>query len=102
MNKTKHTPGPWTAFIEESVNVIAIMAGGEIGRGGREIVGWTGFDGNSIESVAENAANARLIAAAPDLLEACEAALHAFEDNWAINWEDLSVAIAKARGEVTP
>ena len=43
-------------------------------------------------------ANARLIAAAPELLEACKAALGAFEHNHAINWDDLARAIDKAEG----
>lgn len=44
-------------------------------------------------------ANADLISAAPDLYSACDMALHAFEDGWAINWDDLRSALAKARGE---
>lgn len=43
-------------------------------------------------------ANAKLIAAAPDLLAACKAALGAFEHNHAINWDDLQAAIDKAEG----
>lgn len=39
-----------------------------------------------------------LIAAAPDLLEACKKALKAFEYNWAINWDELRNAIKKAEG----
>lgn len=42
--------------------------------------------------------DARLIAAAPDLLAACKAALGAFEHNHAIDWDDLVRAIAKAEG----
>ena len=44
-------------------------------------------------------ADARLIAAAPDLLAACKAALGAFENNNCIDWGDLEKAIAKAEGE---
>ncbi len=44
--------------------------------------------------------NARLIAAAPELLEQCKLALNAFEKNWAINWDDLRRAIAKAEGRL--
>jgi hypothetical protein len=43
-------------------------------------------------------ANARLIAAAPDLLAACKLALGAFERNDAIDWNELAGAIAKAEG----
>lgn len=41
-------------------------------------------------------ANARLIAAAPDLLAACKMALGAFEHNHAIDWKILVDAIEKA------
>jgi len=43
-------------------------------------------------------ANARLIAAAPDLLAACKLALNAFERNDNIDWGVLESAIAKAEG----
>jgi hypothetical protein len=42
--------------------------------------------------------DAQLVAAAPDRLEACKAALGAFEHNNAINWDDLRRAIEKAEG----
>jgi len=44
------------------------------------------------------AANARLIAAAPELLAACRLALHAFERHDAIDWSVLEQVIAKADG----
>lgn len=47
----------------------------------------------------QDQANANLISAAPDLLEACELALNAFEKNWCIDWNVLEEAIKKARGE---
>ena len=43
--------------------------------------------------------NAQLIAAAPDLLQSCKAALGAFENNNCIDWNDLTLAIAKAEGK---
>lgn len=36
------------------------------------------------------------------LLEACKLALHAFEDNWAINWGELEAAIAAAEPVAAP
>jgi len=43
--------------------------------------------------------NARLIAAAPDLLAACEAALSVLEPTQHWPWEELVAAIRKAKGE---
>ncbi len=44
--------------------------------------------------------DARLIAAAPDLLAGCKAALGAFERNDAIDWDDLRKAIELAEGKI--
>jgi len=44
-------------------------------------------------------ADAKLISAAPDLLEACKLALNAFENNWVIDWDQLRDAIEKAEGQ---
>ena len=78
-NKTKHTPGPW-------------VIGAGYGRYKTEITGpgravggvWTRRDAGAlsderrIEDDPEGIANARLIAAAPELLEALEAMNEAF------------------------
>ena len=93
---SKHTPGPWTL-------------GGPIGSGhlhGREpkfrvYAHRTLF----LEVCAdpdgyvrgENEANARLIAAAPDLLEACKVALGII--GFGAEHDQISAAIAKATGE---
>jgi hypothetical protein len=88
-----HTPGPWT-----------------LGRFGsiQSSVGRPAFKGTAYPQIAlatlddrgeeERDANARLIAAAPQLLAACKAALGAFERNDCIDWNDLTRAIAKAEG----
>ena len=81
----EHTPRPWKG------------AGQGNAKGELSFFGPDGEIG-CIRS-AGRLADFRLILAAPELLEACELALHAFEDNWAINWGDLINAIAKARGE---
>jgi len=57
-----HTPGPWKPFVNNSV--VAVMKGGSR----KEVIKWTGFDGSDFPNDVE--ANARLIAAAPDLLAA--------------------------------
>jgi hypothetical protein len=89
-----HTPGPW--WSESGV----IHARGP---------GWTEKNHSCIHvatahfpegvSLEVGYENASLMAAAPDLLAACELALHAFEENWCINWDDLRRAIEKAKGE---
>ena len=81
---SKHTPGPWEADGEGYI----------FGPGTSMIAETRGWGDDSINEVA----NARLIAAAPDLLEACKLALNAFEKNHCIDWNDLSRAIAKAEG----
>lgn len=43
-----------------------------------------------------------LLAALPDLLAACKAALGAFEHNHAIDWDDLARAIAKVEDDGAP
>ena len=97
--KAKHTPGPWR-----------ILHGSYGDRSSTKVIGANG-DGTSVaecrnvnrpqteEQIALQDANARLIAAAPELLHACELALGAFENNNCIDWNILAEAIAKARGE---
>jgi hypothetical protein len=88
-NEAKHTPRPWPLR--------------DIGHGIRiGDIAWIGF--GSAHHKEEHRANARLIAAAPDLLEALIDALGWLE--CAIDCEaDLSgieAAIAKATGRATP
>lgn len=96
---SKHTPGPWA--VDESrhdgcinriepFRHIGMASGYQVNPGDRE----------------ENEANARLMAAAPDLLEALEQARKyvAFAFDQGIEGAektglDLDAAIAKARGE---
>ncbi len=90
---SKHTPGPWTHGPES-----------------RDICG---PDDESVASAAtwrpesEEVANARLIAAAPELLAALETLLTAVDDavdveaqaSWQGAATDAEIAIAKAKGE---
>lgn len=78
---SKRAPGPWRI---ENFYIISSPASGSL----------------TIAKVNDHGdANARLIAAAPDLLEACKLALGGFENNNAIDWNILERAIAKAEGE---
>ena len=68
---TKHTPGPWELFHRAHGGdkwTIAVFKSGTK----HEVVSWTGFDSSHFQKQA--LANARLIAAAPELLAALKRA----------------------------
>lgn len=94
MSDSRHTPGPWTATLGYTPTVkagdtlLAAPSARADDLGGRQL--------------SELHANARLIAAAPDLLAACEEALRLLEDQRlydATTDEMLRAAIHKAKGE---
>jgi len=64
---SKHTPGPWSIHHEFNV----------FDENGRCVASCGGYSSNFRDVEPENRANAMLIAAAPDLLEACRALLAA-------------------------
>jgi len=94
MTTTKHTPGPWSASPSPTSDGLYHVYKA---------------DGNFLTlEDAEHEANARLIAAAPDLLEALESLYHTAnsigEDTcdpvaFAGALEDARAAIRKAKGE---
>lgn len=90
--KTQHTPGPW--IIESGVGFYSIIC-----RDGGK------YDGATIaHEVCNGEANAQLIAAAPDLLEACKYAVRELgpESEGVCCWQAfdaLQAAIAKAEGK---
>ena len=105
---TSHTPGPWVCRHWDGNQQIVIESVRHRGPNELALVrppltatphdGWT----CTAEDVAENEANARLIAAAPELLEACKLSLkNVLSDTIAIStWRDmLRNAIAKAEGK---
>jgi hypothetical protein len=61
---------------------------------------WHCVDGDTITGANPSPANARLIAAAPELLEALEALVERVgNDEWVTEWAEIArAAIAKARG----
>lgn len=92
---SKHTKGPWK-FGDETESSTSIC-----GDDGRQVA--VAYDGKMGEQP-----NATLIAAAPDLLEACEAALwfyRSFRDSSKIgdteadDIRDIEGVIARAKGE---
>ena len=97
----KHTPGPWHLGQDRNYEAALVAENGEtVAR-----AAWTGGSGCELEI--DKAADARLIAAAPELLEALEAArdtLKAHQMDYADSGyltaiEDAEAAIARARGE---
>lgn len=90
MSQKEHTPGPWRA----------IRTGGALEVAGpvEGVLICRLYDSLDDES---DRADAHLIAAAPDLLAACEQVADALEYDFAgsISVEHLRALIAKARGE---
>lgn len=91
----KHTPGPW----QLSANGPEIFAGGSTFRVGPLATVYPRNDGR------EQRANAALIAAAPELLDACRAAFRVLDHSEALHlhqrdktWGKLGQAILKAEG----
>lgn len=106
MSEAKHTPGPWHIVIDDDGNPLSgrpmVAAAPELDCA---IVHWDGFIQKywrSARGDKEIHANARLIAAAPDLLEALEladAALSGANMNMQVVERKVRAAIAKAKGE---
>lgn len=95
---SKHTPGPWTINYAPNGLPYQIIASDQDdtkpGKVGTKITRWASI---SLPSSTEGMANARLIAASPDLLEACIEAIEAIKDGDAQSATNaLNAAIAKA------
>jgi len=102
---TKYTPGPW--ILEQDDWHIYAPCGGHTGL----VAGCGGHSCNRRDLQDEQRANARLIAAAPDLLEAAEETRLALSEHacclddihpqckWGIVYKHLEAAINKVTGE---
>lgn len=82
--KAKHTQGPWTVENCVSEELLDIILDYEVPRAASPVlIGTTFFDEKDDPEprikLGEAKANARLMAAAPDLLEACEAAIRTLD-----------------------
>jgi hypothetical protein len=86
---SKHTPGPWASEGFEQVAGNGVFYGGLI----------VGDDGETVVAQCVMAHNARLIAAAPDLLEALKNLENDDGSIPAHAWALVQSAIAKAEGE---
>lgn len=100
MSETKHTPGPWHIHedgMKFSREIYPVNYGGKentercvlIAR----VSGWKG----GFNTAKEAEANARLIAAAPELLEALQAVVR-IADRKTVEFDKARAAIAKATG----
>lgn len=98
-SRAAYTPAPWNAVtvgLVEGRPLTQVMASGR----------WIADAVYTTDDVSEAEANARLIAAAPDLLAALESAIDQIEgvgvEDWAgaegLDFSDARAAIAKARG----
>lgn len=107
--KTNHTQGPWTSQISgsEKGELHQLLIGQRASRVGVVILPFITLSYESSKNAVltpqtadEAQANARLIAAAPEMLEALEA-VNAIEDGRTqfLAFELVAKAIAKARGE---
>lgn len=98
----KHTPGPWLRL--PGAGIYALDENNEVNRFSARIDGGytiytrkqrdAGLNATTIE---ELEANARLMSAAPDLLEALEDALMHEGMGWELPIERMQAAIAKAQ-----
>jgi hypothetical protein len=101
----KHTPGPWEVTHLRHGIVVRTESPNKTKYGASRYAAIGGFDRSDPDQLSEALANARLIAAAPDLLEALSRLIE-IEDGpgmAVIGWEGAMerayAAIAKARGE---
>jgi len=87
--KSLHTPGPWTAEPPDHVDIYGNLVQVDLFTPEYWFISGPGADVHGLMT----AADARLIAAAPDLLEALKKAealcTSVFESNWR-NWEELA------------
>lgn len=84
----KHTPAPWY-FSNEGVLRVRAKDDDEV------VCSYAGY-----ENCEREYANAKLIAAAPDLLEALQDAIHAYDKHGEHpEWDFARAAISKALGE---
>ncbi len=96
---TKHTPAPWKVDEQTGIVYVELISGRE------PAICHTQSSQTETLPFDVSIANARLIAAAPELLAACEFALsvqlHAglYDVSDKLNAEKLQAAIAKAKGE---
>ena len=97
MPVTKHTPGPWGTLPEECDKPYIRVRGTVLGRRYKVANVITPiYDGVHEREAEETRANARLIAAAPDLLEALQTIAGHLDDTAACNSDKAMASTARA------
>lgn len=99
-----HTKGPWSVVEHDHGTVVVTESPKKTKYGASRYAAIGGFDSSDPEQLAEAKANARLIAAAPELLEFVRAFRDAYyeEDGWIdlkSSAKTASALIAKAEGK---
>ena len=100
-----HTRGPWHVYAHRDSDTVAVFDFRN--NPSKPVIEWVGFDGNYIRDFDKNFANAKLIAAAPDLLKAVKGVLDDLEcgegcgapPEYSRRVEACRRAIAKAEGD---
>ena len=85
----EHTKGPWEVVRTDAGIIVRTESAKKTRAGASRYAAIGGFDRSDPEQLAEALANARLIAAAPELLEALEALVNDFgQDGYGGEFED--------------
>jgi len=99
---SKHTPGPWEYLTETNLcGRLPLQRGGTRVKMGNELLTVSSHAYGADEFFEKAAANARLIAAAPDLLKACKEFVRKCECGEARSrrsYAEMKAAIEKAEG----
>ena len=94
----KHTPGPWEVFDLDHAIVVRTESTNRTKFGASRYAAIGGFERSDPKQHAEAIANARLIAAAPDLLESLKDCLRRIADDEEYGDDH---AVTKARAAIT-
>jgi hypothetical protein len=95
-NRNKHTPGPWKVFNAWNT-ADGVIGFSRIGNDEKNVIR---SENTQVDIYATNEADLHLITAAPELLQACEAALNLAEEmSEGDLYDQIKNAIAKAKGE---
>lgn len=89
MSETKHTPGPWSVFVSEGI----LIAKEDDYADGHNQMAITVASRHGLISHNEALANAHLIAAAPEMVEALAPFADALKGNWSHQPDDMEIVL---------